>query len=91
MLTTDMKMKNTQHNHWQNRIRHRFLLTFFDPDEKYQEKEINGFHLIKQFNSRYLTWEVAIYTKEAYLKRKVHQNRVSELLVSRRNSSSETK
>ena len=80
-----MKMKNTQNNHWQNRIRHQFLLTFFDPANEYQEKEINGFHLIKQFNSRYLAWEVAIYTQDAYLKRKSYQNRVSDLLKPRRN------
>ena len=78
-------MKNKQHNHWQNKIRHQFLLTFFDPANKYQEKEVNGFHLIKQLNSHSLAWEVAIYAKEAYLKRKAHQNRVSELFTSRRN------
>ena len=52
-----------------NKTRHAFLLTFFPPDEKYCEKEINGFILIKQYNSSNQEWEVAIYTKESYQKK----------------------
>lgn len=43
----------------------KFLLTFFNED-KYQEKEVNGFWLIKQWNKDKGKWQVAIYSKEKY-------------------------
>ena len=43
----------------------KFLLSFFDKD-KYQEKEVNGFWLIKQFNSNNGKWQVAIYSQESF-------------------------
>lgn len=52
-----------------NRTRHEFLLTFFPEEERYAEVEVNGFHLVKQLNAQKL-WEVAIYTRESYQKRK---------------------
>ena len=76
---------------WLNRIRHQFLLTFFDPEERYQEKEVNGFFLVKQFNKLQMTWEVAIYTKESFQKRKDHQSKVKNLLNSRGNKQSDSK
>jgi hypothetical protein len=82
---SNMDMKKPYNFHWQNKIRHQFLLTFFDPENQYQEKEINGYFLIKQFNTLQKCWEVAIYTRSAYSKRKAHQNRVSDLLIPRRN------
>jgi len=51
-----------------NRIRQEFLLTFFDKNSGYSEKEINGFWLIKQWNGNQKIWQVAIYTKESFRK-----------------------
>lgn len=42
-----------------------FLLTFFVGD-KYQEKEINGFWLVKMWNGDNEKWQVAIYTQESF-------------------------
>jgi len=70
---------------WRNRIKHQFLLTFFDEGNYYQEIEVNGFVLIKQLNAVEMQWEVAIYTQSAYLKRYAHQFVVNKLLTSRRN------
>jgi hypothetical protein len=50
-----------------NRQRQEFLLTFFDKDE-YQEKEVNGFWLVKHWNGNSKRWQVAIYP-EGHLKR----------------------
>lgn len=49
-------MKNT---------RKEFLLTFFKED-KYQEKEVNGFWLVKSKDSS--SWQVGIYTQESFKK-----------------------
>jgi len=57
-----------------NNNRHAFLLTLFDKVGQYSVKEMNGFHLIQQFNREVNRWEVAIYTKESYLKRLKFQN-----------------
>jgi len=50
-----------------------FLLTFFLKDE-YQEKKVNGFWLIKQFNGNKKCWQVAIYSRESYKKYNGRQN-----------------
>ena len=56
-----------------NQNRQAFLLTFFN-GEGYEEKEINGFWLIKQLVSGDQGKPmVAIYTQEAYQKYKVYQ------------------
>lgn len=79
-------MQNNSHkNHWTEKNRQEFLLRFFDNANKYEEKEINGFMLIKQFNSKSLKWEVAIYTQKSYLKRKSHNERTKNLFVTRGN------
>ena len=41
-----------------------FLLTFFEGDF-YQDKEVNGFMLVKQFNGDTKRWQVAVFTKES--------------------------
>lgn len=79
-----MKMNNPHNQAWHNKIRRQFLLTFFDGNH-YGENKVNGFFLIKQFNQKLMDWEVAIYTEEAYRKRKANQERVSKLLEPRRN------
>ena len=78
-------MKETNIHNWRNNIRHQFLLTFFDVANCYQEKDVNGFFLIKQFNKLNMVWEVAIYTKESYQKRNAHKNKIKKLLAPRRN------
>lgn len=65
-----------------NKVRQLFLLTFFDQNGGYEEKNVNGFWLIKQFDNVKKIWQVAIYTAEAYRKRKQHNLRVSSLLHS---------
>jgi len=51
-----------------NRRRHEFLLTFFTKESHYDVVEINGFVLVKQFNSGSGNWEVAIHTKDSFSK-----------------------
>ncbi len=78
-------MKQTNTHSWLSKVRHQFLLTFFDTANCYQVKEINGFFLIKQFNKLNMVWEVAIYTKESFQRKNAHKNKVKELLTPRRN------
>ena len=80
-----MKIKQPHRLNWLNKIRRSFLLSFFDPTNLYQEKQINGFVLIKQFNQVLGDWEVAIYSKESYQKRQEHKQRISRLLEPRGN------
>ena len=58
-------MAKISQTHKRNRIRHEFLLTFFNPEDKYSIKQVNGYHLVKQKNMGG-EWEVAIFTKEAF-------------------------
>jgi len=85
-----MKTQITKHS-TENINRQLFLLSFFDKKEGYEEKEANGYWLIKQFNRRQEKWQVAIYSKVAYLKRKTHEARVKDLVEARRNNASEDK
>ena len=78
-------MKEPQKQNWYNKIRQMFLLSFFDKENRYEEKEINGFMLIKQFNARQLAWEVAIYTRESYQKKQAHKDKISKLIEPRGN------
>jgi hypothetical protein len=57
-----------------NRQRHEFLLTFFDLPHKYEEKQINNWWLIRQFNasSNPPAWEVAIYPKDHFISKKLN-------------------
>lgn len=53
----------------ENKVRQEFLLSFFkeqNQNEHYEEKEINGFWLIKQKNNDNNSWQVAIYSQESY-------------------------
>lgn len=54
----------------QRKTRQAFLHTFFPTPTGYQEIEINGYYLINQFYSSTQEWEVAIFTKESFQKRK---------------------
>lgn len=78
-------MKEPSNQHWYNKIRQRFLLSFFDDENRYEEKIINGFYLIKQFNRNVLDWEVAIYTEDSYRKKLKHKEKVRNLLIPRGN------
>lgn len=51
-----------------------FLMTFFENEEGYEELEVNGFWLIKQFNGNKKVWEVHIYPAESYANyKKTHE------------------
>lgn len=84
---------NKQHTRQQifSVTRQLFLQSFFDEKQGYEEKEVNGFWLIRQFSNEQNKWQVAIYTRVAYLKRKTHEARIKHLIVARRNSASEVK
>jgi len=53
-----------------NLVKQNFLHTFFEKKEGYQEKEVNGFILINQFDKNTGKWEVAIFSKESFKNRK---------------------
>lgn len=69
----------------------KFLLSFFSEGNVYEEKEVNGFHLVKQFSKRFNEWNVAIFSKESFLKRKNNYMRFKKTFTSRGNSESEIK
>lgn len=48
-----------------NQNRQKFLLTFFT-GEGYEEKEVNGWYLVKHWNGNNESFEVAIYSKASY-------------------------
>jgi len=56
-----LKQKNSH-------TRQEFLLTFFNPQEKYETREVNGYILLKHPNGNTGGSEVAIFTKESYKK-----------------------
>jgi len=64
-----------------NRIRQQFLLSFFENEPKYQEQNINGFWLIKQFNGNTEKWQVGIYTEDTFKRYKEWSNRQGNLLT----------
>ncbi len=74
-----------------DKITKNFLLSFFSDKNEYSEKEVNRFILIKQFTAP--IWTVAIYTLEAYLKKKKHQKQFANSFYNktRGNSESESK
>lgn len=49
-----------------NDIKVDFYLTFFEEVEGYDEQEVNGFWLIKQFDGNTKKWTVHLYSKESY-------------------------
>ena len=49
-----------------------FLLSFFDTNG-YQEKLVNNFWLVKQWNGNNQRWQVAIFTKESFEKYKKYK------------------
>ncbi len=82
--------KNNMNNssYRRNKTTRDFLLSFFTPEERYSEKEVNGFILIKQFSN--FVWNVAIFSKNAYLKRKKHQNDFSNVFKTKTRGNSES-
>ena len=53
-----------------NKQRQNFLLSFFDKESDYSEKQVNGFWLVKQWNDGLKEFQVAIYTEESFKKYK---------------------
>ena len=63
-----------------NNSRHNFLLSFFE-DNGYEEKEVNDFWLIKQWNGHTQKWQVAIFTKESFKRYKEFGNKQKEFSI----------
>lgn len=63
-----------------NLIRQNFLLSFFDDEDKYAEKEVHGFWLVKHWNKDTHRWQIAIYTQESFKRYKGHNNPASLFL-----------
>ena len=55
---------------FQNEARRRFLLTFFDEDDRYQEIFVRGFWLVRYRDNSTNKWRVAIYHRNSFNKRK---------------------
>lgn len=43
-----------------------FLLTFFDKEEGYETKQVNGWWLVKSWNGTSRLWQIAIYSQKAF-------------------------
>lgn len=69
----------------------KFLLSFFSSEEKYDEKEVNGYFLVKQFSN--FMWSVAVFTRDSFMKRQKHKKDFSSTFrkKTRGNSKSEYK
>lgn len=64
-----MNKKKNFNKTFNNETRRNFLLTFFDKDE-YQEIDLNGFKLVKNWDANYKRWQVAIFRPEQFEKYK---------------------
>jgi hypothetical protein len=71
-----MKQKITKKETQRNK--QDFLLTFFGDEPKYEEKEVNGFWLVKCWNGGTGLWNVMVYTKESLASRKTAQMKYGE-------------
>ncbi len=58
--------------------RHNFYLSFFDNKQGYEEKYINGFWLVKQWNPERRHHQVSLYTEESF-KRYNEQRQLASL------------
>ncbi len=59
-------------------VRLEFYMSFFDQEEGYEEKEVNGFWLIKQWQGNENKWKVSLYPKESYKNYKIANDLFSE-------------
>ena len=57
-----MKNTNKKSTNEQKRL---FLLTFFEGEDKYEEKEVNGWWLVKHWDGNIKRWTVTLYSKES--------------------------
>ena len=53
-----------------------FYLTFFENKEGYEEKEVNGYFLVKYWAGH--SWGVALYSKDSFNKMKRAQQQFAE-------------
>jgi hypothetical protein len=67
-----------------NRTRHEFLLTLFpnNPQPFYLEMKKNGFYLVRHYSGTTKSWEVAIYSKQSFLRYKAYSQKVTADKVS---------
>ena len=63
---------------FKSRNRQLFLLSFFPNNPSYEEKEVNGFILIKYFSNATHEWEVQVYTQESFAERQKYLNTVPD-------------
>ncbi len=69
-----------------------FLLSFFDAPDKYEEKLVNNFWLVKQYSRTKNAWHVAIFEYDKFMnRRKFNTYRGSFIKNPRGNSESEAK
>ena len=61
-----------------NKTKQEFLLSFFN-DNGYEEKQVNGFWLVKQWNGNTKDWQVAIYTNQSFTKYKEFTDKGKQL------------
>lgn len=55
-----------------------FLLSFFE-DDYYQEREVNGFWLVKKYDGSKDIWDVYLYTAESFKAYKNPQTLFNEI------------
>lgn len=60
--------------------RREFYLTFFGSEEGYEEKEVNGFWLIKHWDGNSKKWIVDLYSLESFEKYKLARERFDGML-----------
>jgi|694.fasta_scaffold00232_29 hypothetical protein len=77
--------KENSNSYSRSFLNSQFLLSFFSKPDKFEEKKVNDFWLIKQFDRTVNAWNVAIYTEEKYLKRKKHKEYVNTRFPARGN------
>ena len=61
-----------------NKTRQEFLLSFFN-DNGYEEKQVNSFWLVKQWNGNTKDWQVAIYSNQSFNKYKEFTDKGKQL------------
>lgn len=51
--------------------RHNFYLSFFSGESKYEEKEINGFWLVKSWNPEKNCYQASLFDQESFSRYKL--------------------
>lgn len=62
-----------------NENKRAFFMSFFEEEEGYEEKEVNGWWLIKQWDGNVKRWTVHLYSQQSYNNLKRGQAKYSEM------------